>query len=361
MKSAYRVPSMSEINAVPWNGLKVVSTFSGCGGSCLGYRMAGFRVIWANEFVPAAQASYRANMEPEGILDGRDIRSVMPEEILEATKLKAGELDLLDGSPPCQAFSTAGVRQKSWNKAKQYEHGAHQCNEQLFIEYIRLLRTLQSKTFIAENVSGLVKGVSKGFFLEILAGLKACGYKVKACMLNAAWLGVPQHRERIIYCGVRKDLAAEPMFPKPFDYYYTVREVLEHIDLINSHVNKWQSPDRPHPTILSSGATITPSAQMGGGGFVRVVHHSDGFYCDHGTVTDSSLPTVLANRHSFNVENENGVRKLTIAELKRLCSFPDDFVLIGTYSQQWERLGNSVPPLMMKAIAETVRDRMLLV
>ena len=61
-KPLYRVPSMAEVAAIPWNGFKVASTFSGCGGSCLGYRMAGFKVVWANEFVPAAQESYRANM-----------------------------------------------------------------------------------------------------------------------------------------------------------------------------------------------------------------------------------------------------------------------------------------------------------
>ena len=58
-KPAYRVPSMAEVAAVPWNGFNAVSTFSGCGGSCLGYRMAGFRVLWANEFIPAAAETYR--------------------------------------------------------------------------------------------------------------------------------------------------------------------------------------------------------------------------------------------------------------------------------------------------------------
>ena len=67
---------MAEVAAIPWNGFTVASTFSGCGGSCLGYRMAGFRVVWANEFVPAAQDSYRANMSAGCILDTRDIKIV---------------------------------------------------------------------------------------------------------------------------------------------------------------------------------------------------------------------------------------------------------------------------------------------
>ena len=81
-KPPYAVPTMAEIRALPWNGYRVVSTFSGCGGSCTGYRMAGFKVVWANEFVPAAQDSYRANMESDCILDGRDIKKVTASEIL---------------------------------------------------------------------------------------------------------------------------------------------------------------------------------------------------------------------------------------------------------------------------------------
>src|SRR5687767_12534658 len=118
-KPPYRVPSMAEIAAVPWNGFTAVSTFSGCGGSSLGYKMAGFRVLWANEFIPAAQEVYRAN-HPATILDTRDIRTVQPEDILDAIKLKPGQLDLFDGSPPCASFSTAGAREAGWGKVKKY-------------------------------------------------------------------------------------------------------------------------------------------------------------------------------------------------------------------------------------------------
>src|SRR3954468_19918276 len=104
---------MSEINAQPWNGFTVASTFSGCGGSSLGYKMAGFRVLWANEFIPAAQDTYRAN-HPSTLLDTRDIRIVQPEDLLEAIGMRAGELDLFDGSPPCASFSTAGIREGGW-------------------------------------------------------------------------------------------------------------------------------------------------------------------------------------------------------------------------------------------------------
>jgi DNA (cytosine-5)-methyltransferase 1 len=79
---------------------------------------------------------------------------------------------------------------------------------------------------VAENVSGLVKGVAKGYFLEILAKLKACGYRVGCKVLDAQWLGVPQARQRTIFVGVREDLGKEPVFPKPLAYRYSLREAL---------------------------------------------------------------------------------------------------------------------------------------
>ena len=190
MKPPYNVPSMREIEATPWNGFKVASTFSGCGGSCLGYRMAGFRVIYANEFIPEAQRTYKTN-HPNSYLDGSDIRTLTPEKLLERAGLERGELDLLDGSPPCSAFSTAGKREEGWGKVKQYSDGAQRVDD-LFYEYARIVKGVQPKVFVAENVSGLVKGTAKGYFKRILQALRDCGYNVRCRVLDARWLGVPQ-------------------------------------------------------------------------------------------------------------------------------------------------------------------------
>ena len=321
-KPKYKVPSMAEISDIPPNGYKVISTFSGAGGSCLGYRMSGFDVIWANEFVPAAQESYKANAAPDCYLDCRDIREVMPEEILMQTGLKSGELDVFDGSPPCQAFSTAGKREKGWGKEKKYEHGASQCNENLFFEYIRLLRGLKPRVFVAENVSGLLKGTAKGMFIEIMRELKASGYNVKCRLLDAQWLGVPQKRKRAIFIGIRNDIGREPVFPAPLKYRYSVSDVLPHLsEYVITHPSgfkqgKADSLQKPCRTIMA---------------------RSEGL--------GSSGPG-----QSF-LTNAREKRKFTIDEVKRICSFPDDFILKGNYSQQWERLGNSVPPVMMCHIA----------
>ena len=142
-KPHYRVPFMSEISAIPWNGFNAVSSFSGCGGSSLGYKMAGFKVLWASEFIPAAQETYRAN-HPGTILDTRDIRQVQPEDILKAIGMQAGQIDLMDGSPPCASFSTAGKREEGWGKVKAYSD-TKQRTDDLFFEFARLLRGVRAQ------------------------------------------------------------------------------------------------------------------------------------------------------------------------------------------------------------------------
>ena len=322
-KPPYRVPLMAEIAALPWNGFKVASTFSGCGGSCTGYRMAGFKVVWANEFVPAAQASYKANAAPDCILDTRDIRTVKPEEILAATGLKSGELDLFDGSPPCASFSTAGKREAGWGKVKAYSD-TKQRTDDLFAEYVRILNGLQPKVFVAENVSGLVKGTAKGMFLQILAALKASGYRVTCRVLDAQWLGVPQQRQRTIFVGVREDLNLDPVHPKPLPYRYSVCDALPWIQQMQtgSFGAEWRGTDEPSGAVLSSDGTR-----------------------DH--------------RRNIIAKDATEKRKFTIAELRRICAFPDDFILCGSYAQQWERLGRSVPPVMMASVAAAIRDGIL--
>lgn len=369
---------MAEIAALPWNGLKVASTFSGCGGSCLGYRMAGYKVIWANEFVPAAQASYNANKADDCYLDCRDVRTIQPEEILEQAGLAKGELDLFDGSPPCQAFSTAGKRHKGWGKEKTYEHGAKQCNERLFDEYIRLLRGLMPRVFVAENVSGLVKGTAKGMFLEILAGLKAVGYRVKCKVLDAQWLGVPQMRQRTIFIGVREDLGIEPIHPMPLPYRYSVRDALPWITQVasnSSYKQTWKSAaSAASAAILSGGATDKSGACKSETDISRYAIGKEWDILSPGKCSDrypslvkpslvKPSPTIQAchgNLSTAGVTHPIEKRKFTIAELKRICAFPDDFILLGSYAQQWERLGNAVPPVMMFHIARTIRDTILL-
>jgi DNA (cytosine-5)-methyltransferase 1 len=370
----YRVPTMAEIAAVPWNGLSVVSTFSGCGGSSLGYRMAGYRVRLASEFVPAARDTYRANF-PDTPIDPRDIRVVQPADVLAAIGMAAGELDLLDGSPPCASFSTAGKGHAAWGQVKPYSD-TKQRTDDLFFEFARILRGVQPKTFVAENVSGLVKGAAKGYFLDILAELKACGYTVQCRLLDAQWLGVPQMRPRVIFIGVRTDLRLAPAHPKPLPYRYSVRDALPGITGDLEHANGFTG-HRPRSTAGPAAAiqanrpiaVIEPETDIGP---YAIGAEWDRTPAGGASKKYFSLKRPALDRPSHAVTQTGGApsaasvchpterRKFSIAELKRICAFPDDFILTGTYAQQWERLGRAVPPVMMAAIASTVRDEILL-
>lgn len=348
-KPAYRVPTMREIEALPWNGYRVASTFSGCGGSCLGYRMAGYRVVYANEFIEEAQRTYKAN-HPNSYLDTRDIRQVKPQDVLEKAGVDRGELDLFDGSPPCSAFSTAGKREAGWGKVKAYSDKAQRVDD-LFFEYVRLLDGIRPKVFVAENVSGLVKGTAKGYFKRILAALREPGYRVSCRVLDAQWLGVPQMRQRTIFIGVRDDLRLDPVHPSPLPYRYSVQDVCPHIAYQgdNGGFGKGGMRAACHPS-GSFGAGLT----TGNGVFPPSVVSDlkDSILKDSETGLDLAVAT--ASRKSAMT-----VRRMNLRELRRIGGFPDDFKLTGDFAQRWERIGRAVPPVMMSHIASTIRTKIL--
>ena len=340
-KPPYYVPCMEEVLSVKPIGRSVISTFSGGGGSSLGYRMAGYKVLLASEFVESAAKTYQANF-PDTMVDTRDIRKVHGQELLDQVGLEKGELDILDGSPPCSSFSSAGSREKGWGKVKEYSDVAQRTDD-LFFEYARLIDEIKPKVFVAENVSGLVKGKAKGYFLEILARLKSCGYRVKGKVLDAKWLGVPQSRQRTIFVGIREDLNMEPVHPDPLPYCYTLREAIdgctEPIE-IETDINRfaigreWRILRKPGTQSLKYFQLVRP-------------------------LWNKPCPTITAessNPGAASVCHPTQERKFSVGELKRICSFPPDYHLEGFYSQQVERMGRAVPPLMMKRIAERIAE-----
>jgi DNA (cytosine-5)-methyltransferase 1 len=355
---------MGEIAALPPNGLSHISTFSGAGGTCLGLRMAGFRTVWAGEFVEAAADTYALNA-PEVYLDRRDIREVTAGDVLRAAGLRAGELDLFEGSPPCSSFSTAGSGQRGWGKEKAYSDGKVQRTDDLFFEFTRLLKGIQPRAFVAENVSGLVKGGAKGYFKLILRAMEECGYRVGARMLDAQWLGVPQARQRLIFVGTRSDLEIEPAWPNPLPYRYTVRDAIPWIDrAIHDTSGTWSSgdiTDRPSPTItVGKGGANANHFQVEENGLAGTAigrewdeigpgEQSERYFNLVKADPGSPSPTITQTagvRGAAGVVHPYERRKFSLEELRLICSFPADFRLTGTYRQGWERLGRSVPPLM---------------
>lgn len=311
----------------------VVSTFAGAGGSSLGYSMAGFKELLAVEWDKNACETFHLNF-PDVTLYAGDIATLPVQECLDMAGLQPGNLDVLDGSPPCQGFSTAGKRNINDDR------------NQLFREYVRLLQGLQPKVFVMENVSGMVKGKMKLIFAEILRELKASGYKVSARLLNAMYFNVPQSRERMIFIGVRDDLGIEPSHPKAEERPFTVSQAVYQV--INKTYN------RPLATVATEIWNHVKPGQNG-------THYRANYYMNSVKIdpnkSSPTIPKVVSGTGGHMHWNE--ARSLTIEELKRLASFPDDYKMVGKYEQQYERIGNSVPPLFMRSIARHIKQEIL--
>ena len=351
-RSKYRMMSMQDVAEIKGtNGYTVASTFSGCGGSCLGFEMAGYDVRYALEFVPEARATYALNHE--GVyLDDRDVRNVQASDIQQIFGDR--EIDVFEGSPPCASFSTAGKRSEGWGKVKE-SSDTKQRTDDLFFEYSRILRDLQPKTFVAENVSGLVTGKAKGYFKEILAELKDCGYTVSARILDASWLGVPQARNRLIFVGVRNDLVERygvlPVHPQAFPSQLTLLDALP--DLLERE--EWVDSETGESTALGKAvAREWEKTPIGG--------KSDKYFQLCRPALDRPVGTITAmigNTGMASVCHPTQKRKFNLRELRLLSAFPADFELTGTFAQRCERIGRSVPPLMMKAVADQLKTDVL--
>ncbi len=297
------------------NAPTVISTFAGCGGSSLGYHMAGFRELLAVEWEQNAADTFRLNFPHVPLYHG-DIAKLSVAECLQRAGIAPGELDVFDGSPPCQGFSMAGSREIG------------DARNQLFREYCRLLEGLRPRAFVMENVSGMVKGDFKVIFAEILRTLKACGYRVKVRLLNAMFYGVPQSRERMIFIGVREDIGVEASHPSGWSEPVAIRAAIASREAVAvregfgprhpvgvrnpDFENKWRSMDLPSCTIIK---TRPPMLRLADG-------------------------------------SERG---MIPAECAPVGSFPDGFRWVGGPSKAVERIGNSVPPLLMRSIARHVR------
>lgn len=240
----------------------------------------------------------------------------------------------------CKGFSTAGVKEEGWGKEVKYSDNKYQQVDDLFDQYCRILKGTMPKVFTAENVSGLVKGTSKGYFLEIVKTFDEIGYYVRAPLLNSAWLGVPQSRERIIFMGVRKDVAhalglrgsaAVPTvqacpsmafladaLPHIVRYKSTEKDLIKYKPAING----------PMPTITAADAIAYETARFSSAGFVE--------------------------------DNQGRRRKLTIDELKVVSGLPHDYVLKGTFEQQWERMGRICVPAMTQAASRAFIEHILI-
>lgn len=389
--------SMSEILTTPQNGLVAAGSYSGCGGGALGLRWAGWEVPAAIEFVPAAAECYRANLPATHILQ-KDIRQVKVGEVLDALEMTPGELDLWEGSPPCASFSHVGMRGRDWGKPKAYSEGMVQRTDDLFWEWIRLLRGLRPRALLAENVPGLVTGPAlEEYARRITQEIADCGYRVAARIVNAAHFGVPQVRRRLILLGYREDLGLHPRFPDPLPGWPpTLRQALASVDPLDpdhgpfleassmegfatGRTWEWRQglrdkalcarcelPLVDHATVMTSTSRVRRVEGAGGerrpltsvvcadgGRGVEIKNYSMLMIPD----LDDPCYTITAmdsNPADASVCHPTECRKFTPAECKAIAGFPPDFVLTGSREQRMERIGRAVVPPVYRAFGERI-------
>ena len=368
-----------------------ISFFAGGGGSSAGYKLAGGDCRFVNEVQQVAVDTYLANWPGTPHICG-DIKSVTGQQIMEMTGLKVGELDILDGSPPCPPFSMSGTKQKGWNKEK-VAYGMKQQNiEDLTWEMIRITSEMKPKVVICENVKGLTMDYAKQHLDRMCADFEKEGYTTTYKVMNGIHFGVPQKRQRVFIVSVRNDVLDDigmpwmlisSLFPDGANEEPTLEDAIGDLRLDNenrveavelcdamkkSAKYKWmkrlpKNPDR----VVSVGDDVV------GPWYDKVIAHrkkwgksipekKTSFYqsrrvpwnqASH-TLSEQGLQTSLAV-HLHPEED----RVYTTKESKRIMTLPEDYILTGTLNQKLARIGLMVAPMMMKYLAENIYKEVL--
>ena len=368
-----------------------ISFFAGGGGSSAGYKLAGGDCRFVNEFQQVAVNTYLANWpETPHICD--DIKNITGKQIMDMTGLEVGELDILDGSPPCPPFSMSGTKQKGWNKEK-VAYGKKQQNiEDLTWEMIRITGEMKPKVVICENVKGLTMDYAKQHLDRMVADFEKEGYTTTYKVMNGIHFGVPQKRQRVFIVSVRNDvldrigmpwMLISSLFPEGANEEPTLEDAIgdlrldnenrvEAVELIDamkkSAKYKWMKrlPKNPDRVVSVGDDVVSPW-------YDKVIAHrrkwgksipekKTSFYqsrrvpwhqASH-TLSEQGLQTSLAVH--LHAEED---RVYTTKESKRIMTLPEDYALTGTLNEQLARIGLMVAPMMMAYLAESIYERVL--
>jgi len=304
------------------NGFTVMSTFACGGGSSMGYKLAGFDVVAANDIDPQMAEVYIQNHNPKqffecSVTDLKD-RNDLP------------EVDILDGSPPCSVFSIAGLGKKVWGKSKKFREGqAEQVLDDLFFEFEKLARKMNPKVVVAENVKSMLHGKARKYAEEYCRRMNRSGYTTQVFVLDGSKMGLPQKRERVFFISNRLGKKLSLEFN---DTLVKFREISDDTDTATNlsplYQEYWNKAvegeavgkfdarrklwiDRPSRTVTASGANFHPLYP----------------------------------------------RTINFKEELLLSSFPQDYDFTGV--KPTYLMGMSVPPLMMARVAKEIQKQLL--
>lgn len=325
--------------------MKLISLFSGAGGLDLGFHRAGFQTVMANEFDKKICPTFRANF-PDVELHDKDIRQ------LESSAFPDDAIGII-GGPPCQSWSEGGAKR-----------GIEDARGKLFFDYIRILKDKQPLFFVAENVSGMLAQRNKEAVNNILSAFSEVGYNVSLKMLNANDYEVPEDRDRIFYVGFRKDLGIlEFNYPTPLPGKPTLRNAIW--DLKDSAI---PASDKNH---TNGDACKVPNHEFYVGSFSPIFMSRNRVrgWDEPGFTVQASgrqcqlhpqAPKMLRvgpNLHMFVPGNESLYRRMTVREVARVQSFPDDFKFIyDDVNYGYKMIGNAVPVNLAYHVALSIKS-----
>lgn len=334
---------------------KIIDLFCGAGGLSLGFEKAGFEIEFAIDMWEDAIDTYNQN-HINKVARCQDIHE-LTNEYLKSLK---GKITGVIGGPPCQGYSTVGTRD------------VNDPRNHLYLEYCRVVENVEPEFFVIENVRGLLT-LGKGAFKDdIITRFSNLGYNVTYRLVNASDYGVPQNRYRVFFVGIKnKDF----VFPEKFDYKVSSSEAisdlpsLENFDLFSDYYisdpqNSYQKMMRENSTGLLNHEPTKHSEQT-----KKII----GMIPDGGKISDlpeeywnirkynkafqrmnSQLPSNTIDTGHRNYFHYAENRVPSVRESARLQSFPDDFIFTGSKTSQYKQVGNAVPPLLAKVIAEAI-------
>lgn len=371
---------------------KAISLFCGAGGCSLGFKQAGYSILYANDKDSAAVETYRKNF-PETTCSNEDIDSLDFDNVLKTIGAKPGEIDILIGGPPCQGFSTAGSR--FWDDPRNH----------LLKSYINALKIIQPKWFLMENVEGLLTSNKGTYIYEATKSFIELGYLIRVEKVYSQEYGVPQRRKRVLIIGNR--LGHKYKMPEP-----TIKvsgQIFRNSDVTISHAlgslpkatNDKNSELKPidtmayddfdailrgsakkitdHYSPVISGIQLKRISALGPGQTMKdlpehLQHESfkkranrrvaDGMPTEKRGGAPSGLKRLIATEPCLTITGAATRelihpledRPLTIRESARIQTFPDDFIFCGNASQKIQQIGNAIPPLLARIFAEHIRD-----
>lgn len=324
--------------------MNIVSLFSGSGGLDLGFKKSGCKIIWANEFDKSIWETFEKN-HSDTFLDKRSIINVESSEIPDC--------DGIIGGPPCQSWSEAGSLR-----------GINDERGKLFYDFIRIIREKQPKFFLTENVPGMLASRNGEALENIKRLFVESGYNLSFGTLNSLDYGVPQDRKRVFFIGIRKDFQFQYRFPKPLLKKVTLKDSIW--DLRNNSIkgrdknhtngNKCKIPN--HEYLIGGFSSIYMSRNR-----VRswdeqsFTIQAGGRHCP----IHPGAPKMLKlekNKQIFVPGKEKKYRRLSVREVARIQTYPDDFIFYyNSLLDGYKMIGNSVPVNLSKELGKSIIEQ----